>query len=258
MQGVRFMMREYRSGSVVERSVFPVGNATKPRRGKKAGNTPPRKQDQNDRDAARHLARTTNCNFGPGDVLLTLTYSPERYERLLETIRSDGQEATPDTIREYAMHERDKFLRRIKRELEKQGIELKYVAVTGDVNGSTGECVRVHHHLIVRKEAFDFLFKHWSRAEVDYKPLKSQDDYTPVAEYMLKQVRRQPDKKKYTVSRNMKKPEIRETILQVVKELKAPAGAKVMARSAYDRESPCQYIRYVPAATSKKRGGKRE
>lgn len=259
MSGVgRFMIREYRSGKVVERSIFPVGNATKPRRGKKKGNTSPRKQDQNDKSAARHLARIINVNFQAGDIWATLTYSPERLDRIMGKIREDGKDPDPDTIRDYAIHERDKFLRRVKRALEKQGISLKYVAATADIDGETGACVRIHHHLIVPKDAFDLLFKHWSKTEVDYKPLRHQDDYTPIAEYIIRQVRRQPDKKKYTVSRNMKKPEIKEMIVFVRKDLKAPRGAKVMYRSEFSLDQPCQYIRFIAPEKIRKRGGKRE
>lgn len=258
MIGVKYMIREYRSGKVVERSLFAVGNATKPRKGKKAGNTPPRKQDDNDKSAARHLARTINANYQPGDIWATLTYSPERYERLMQCIREDGKEPELNVIQEYAEHDRDKCVRRIKRDLAKKGIELKYVAATADIDGSTGEYVRIHHHLVLPKDAYDILLKHWSKTEVDLKPLKNQDDYTPVAEYIIKQVRRQPDKKKYTVSRNMVKPEIREKIVMVRKELTAPRGAKVMFRSEYDRERASQYIRYIDEPEKRKRGGKRE
>lgn len=252
------MIREIQSGKVVERSCFPVGNATKPRKGKKKGSTTVRKQDQNDKDAARRLSRVLNCNYGPGDIFLSLTYSPARFEKIIMNIKKDGRDATPDTIREYAIHERDKFLRRVKRDLKKTGVELKYIAATSDIDGSTGELVRIHHHMVVQKAAFDFIFKQWSKEEVNYKPLRDQDDYTPIAEYILKQVRRQPDEKKYTASRNMKKPEIKEKLVLVRKELTAPKNAKVMYRGEYDRETAFQYVRYIAPEKKQKRGGKRE
>lgn len=252
------MIREYISGEVVERVCFPVGNATKTRRGKQKGATPVRKQEQNEKAAVRSLARTINVNYKPGDIWVTLTYSEARLAKLVYRIMNDGKEPDMDTIWHYAVSDRDRFLRRVKREFKKSGEELPYVAATADIDGQTGEVVRIHHHLVLPKAAFDFVFKHWSQTEVDYKPLRDQKDYTPIAEYIIKQVRRQPDKKKYTTSRNLKKPEVREKIVRFPKELKAPSGARVMQRGAYDPEIPVQYLRYIKPEKKQKRGGKRE
>ncbi len=253
------MIRKIQSGRVMEISCFPVGNATKPRRGKKKGSTTTRKQDQNFKQAERRLAQTINCNYVPGDIWLTLKYSPKRLSKLENRIVKDGKEVTPDTIREYAISDRNRFLRRVKRDLEKLGIPLKYIAATSDVDGSTGELVRIHHHLILQAAAFESVFAKWSREEVDYKPLRNQEDYTPIAEYIIRQCRRQPDEKKYTCSRNLSKPVVlSEKIITVNKELKAPRGATVLHRSEYNRELPCQYVRYVAPKEKKKRGGKRE
>ena len=254
----RFMIREYESGEVIERSVFPVGNATKTRKPKEKGSTPPRKQDQNARAAEKCLARNINCNFNQGDLWITLSYSESRLERLVDRIIQGSPDFTPETIRREAIRERDLFLRRVKREMQKQNIEFKYIASTSDMDGDTGEQVRIHHHIIVQKSAYDAVLKHWSREEAYIRPLRDQKDYTPIAIYIIKQVRRQPDQKKYTSSRNLAKPKIREKIILIRQELKAPRGAVVMHRGEYDYDSSTQYIRYVKPPEKMKRGGRRE
>jgi hypothetical protein len=259
MSGGKFMKRKVQSGEVVEVTLFPVGSATKPRKGRKKGSTTSRKQDANMRLAVRKLAQSIHCNFRQGDIFLTLKYSQERIDKLIEEIKADGQDVTPDTIRLYAIHERDCFLRRIKRNMLARGQELRYIASTSDIDGSTGELVKVHHHLIIPKEAFDFVFRHWAKDWTNYTPLDNRKDHTALAEYIIKQCRRQPDKKKYTVSQNLKKPVvISEEIITVKEELKVPRGANVTHRDPFDFTAPTQYVRYIEPPKNKKRGGKRE
>ena len=85
---------------------------------------------------------------------------------------------------------------------------------------------------------------------VDIRRLRGQKDYTPVAVYLLRQVRRQPDAKKYAVSRGMLLPVITEREVLGNPEIRVPAGASVLERAEYNAETVVQYVRYVP----KKRG----
>ncbi len=252
------MIRETKSGEVVERSFFPVGNATKPRRGKRKGATPPRKQDQNDKSAARRLARVIHCNFKPGDLFITLKYGPEKLAALKARIIGDEKEVTPDSLREYAIADRDRFIRRIRRTLERSGQKLRYIASTSDVDSSTGEYVKVHHHLILPKEIRKLVEKNWPVEYTNFSPLDHRKDHTALAEYIVKQARRQPDAKKYTVSQGMKQPTVTEKIVLIREELKPPRGAQVTFKSAYDPMQPYQYVRSIKPEGKKKRGGKRE
>ena len=90
------MIRETISGAVTEYSKFYVPEGTRPRSSRR-GKSSPRKQDQNDRDAAKRLARILNCNFRAGDALVTLTYAAE-------TERAEGEKKVKN------------FLRRLKRQ----------------------------------------------------------------------------------------------------------------------------------------------
>jgi hypothetical protein len=89
---------------------------------------------------------------------------------------------------------------------------------------------------------------------VDYRPLHDQADYTPVAEYLMRQVRRLPDASKYKGSRNLKKPElISEEIVYQSRELKVPRGCRLMHRAEY-MPGEAQYIRYVKENTKPRKG----
>ena len=66
------------------------------------------------------------------------------------------------------------------------------------------------------------------------------------AVYLLRQVRRQPDAKKYAVSRGMLLPVITEREVLGNPEIRVPAGASVLERAEYNEETVVQYVRYVP------------
>lgn len=87
-----------------------------------------------------------------------------------------------DAVREAAEHELRLVLRRVKREMAKAGVALRYVAITSDMDGDTGETVRVHHHLVVPAEAKEAFTEKWAgMGGVDWSPMSDQEDYTPIA-----------------------------------------------------------------------------
>jgi len=234
----KWMIRRYVSGKVVELSKFWVPEQTKPRSKRKASSTP-RKRDQNEREAVKRLARWINANFSHGDIWVTLTYSAEGMERIAEKAGSDM-----DALWEAANHQGKLFLRRMRRAMGK-GTEFRSILITSDIDGKTGERVRLHHHIIMPTAAFELWDEKWGRGTVDYQILRDQDDYTPLAVYLLKQVRRLPDAKKYTPSRNLKPPAVEERISRKPGELRAPTGAKLLASGNYDSAVGNHYIRYV-------------
>lgn len=246
---MKCMIRTYRSGRVIEKSKFFVGDNVKPRSKRKHVSSVTKK-NQNDRDAIKRLARTFNCNFGYGDYWLTVKYSPAHMERLLSAVEDRND---LNAIFRAAVKERGLFLRRVARELKKAGIEFKYIAATSDVDGKTGEAVRVHHHIIVNAEAIEAVRKHWPAEELRIDPLRDQDDYTPLATYILKQCRRQPEAKRFSPSRNLKKPIITEEIVSLNTELAVPRGAVIVHRDEFDIErAGTQYIRYIDTKAKKK------
>lgn len=148
-------IRTYECGALGEKTKYWVPGEP-PARGRKLGRSSERKQRQNENDAARRLNREIHANFSAGDLFLGLDYGPKKYSELLrraearqEADRAAGQEPgiLEDYLRKEANRELDNFIRRVKRRLP-PGAELKYIAVTSDMDGETGEAVRIHHHII--------------------------------------------------------------------------------------------------------------
>lgn len=157
----------------------------------------------------------------------------------------NGDAEAVNRLREAADKQLTLWMRRVKR---KFGGKIKAVLVTSDVDHETGELVRVHHHVVLAAEgiSWDLLRGEWKHGSVDIKQLRAQPDYTPIATYLMRQVRKQPDKKKYRVTQGMEQPKIEEREILCNSEMRAPAGANVLERSEYTAESIGQYIRYVP------------
>ena len=225
-----WMERVYRSGNVVEKSRFWVPANARPRTKKKAS-TISRKQDANDRDTVKRLARIINCNFTQGDIMLCLTYDDKSYKGILSN--ADPRQAASVDFK--------KFIRKLK---TKYDGEFKYVAVTSDMDGDTYDDARMHHHVIIKKMDYDIIKECWPNGTIDYVPLKKMKDYSKIAAYFLRQVRKIPNAKKYYVSRNMEKPIISESIVEINLEIRVPNGAVVMERGIYKPECP-QYVRYT-------------
>ena len=160
----------------------------------------------------------------------------------------------------------DNALRRVKRRLDKQGIELKAIYCTSDMDGKTGELVRVHHHLLVPAGVQDAFLSSWEAyglGTVSWTPLwENQIDRTPIAEYIIQQVRRIPDAKKYRSTRNLIRPVPTNRIVNTDNELMVPRGGKLIFRQEYQSSKADQqeiyhyqpqYIRYItPKALRRK------
>lgn len=187
---------------VVEKTRFLVGDRTRAFGGKRTGKgCSIKKQTDNDRLAVRRLARTLNCNYSHRDLLVTLTYSDEGIGMLAGS--------TAEEKREAAEHQGTLWLRRLRRKMG--GAPLRSVLVTSDMDGETGELVRLHHHVVLPAAvSWDAMQALWTMGDVDIRQLRQQDDLTPVAVYMLLQVRRVPEKKKYRCSKGMEQPKIEE------------------------------------------------
>ena len=153
-----------------------------------------------------------------------------------------------NAIWEAAAHELDCCLRRVKNRMGKKDLELKAIYITSDTDGETGEFVRVHHHLVVKAEAKEAFLSAWEAkglGGVAWTPLwEDQEDRTPIVEYLIRQVRRIPDAKKYRSTRNLVRPVPKDRIALSEAELRVPAGGKLLFRQEYKPGRP-QYIRYT-------------
>ena len=200
---MKIMERIYRcKNGVTERTRYLVGDNARPR-GKRKGGTSPRKQEQNFNSAIRKLARLLNCNCTPeGGLLVTLRFSGAG----LEAIRSAAGD-DKDKLRDAAEHQAMLWLRRLRRK-NKAAMPF-YVVAASDMDGETGEERRVHVHVCLQTDgsiSWEQMRTGWRLGTTDIRSLRDQDDYTPIASYMLRQVRRVPDRKKYKVSREAIQP----------------------------------------------------
>ncbi|MEG1491623.1 MAG: hypothetical protein RR394_05160 [Oscillospiraceae bacterium] len=247
--GGKWMIKKYVSGKVVEKSKFWVPEQTKRRSKKNASSS--RKRDENDRNAVKQLARIINCNFSHGDLWLTLNYSDKGLKTLCEACpgRENGE---MEELKDAADHELDNFLRRMRREMKKLGIDLRAVALTSDIDGDSGKTARLHHHIIMPRAAFEICQKQWKLGGVDYQLLRDQPDYTPLAVYLCKQVRRKENQNRWKATRNLLKPVITETETYKEGELHAPRGSRVLSIGKYDEEIGTHYIRYIAPEKSTK------
>lgn len=237
-----WVIRTYESGSIGEKTKFWV-QGDRNRRNSRREKSEIRKQEQNEYAAEKRLARLINANFGAGDLLLGLDYSEAGHLKLEPESETDEAEAM-NIIRENAEKQLRLCLRRVKYALEKKGIEFRYIAVTSDMDGDTGESVRVHHHLIVPAEAREVFLEKWTLGGVDWTVMRRQADYLPIAEYLLRQVRRVPDARKYMRSRNLIQPVPKDRVAVTASEIRVPKGAELLQRNAF-KPGQSQYVRYI-------------
>ena len=263
-----YVIRTYVAGDIGEKTKFFVPGK-KPdcdltRRQKNAI----KKQAQNEYSALKAFRRKIHANFKAGDLLLGLDYNDDGLERVKAwgrkkglPIDSENEMERNDALWEAASHELEIALRRVNRRLKKQGIELKVLYTTSDMDGDTGEIERVHHHLIVNagvQEAFLDAWEKYGLGTVDWEPLwKNQIDRTRLAEYIMNQVRRIPDAKKYRCTKNLVTPVPKDRIVNTDNELQVPKGGKLIYRQEYENRMGSntdletfsnrrpQYIRYI-------------
>jgi hypothetical protein len=253
-----YVIRTYEAGPIGEKIKFPV-LGEKPPKSERKLKSDIKKVKQNAADATRKLARLINENFRSG-YLIGLDYSPAGYTKLEHRAAAikDEDIEEPDRMRQAAIHELRNLIRRVQWQADKAGIEVKYIAITSDMDGETGEAVRIHHHLIINSEALPLFQQKWTAGSIEYEKLSGQPDYTPIAVYFMNQVRKIPDEKKYTPSRNLKYPEPKDRIAKSGAEIRPPRGAVLLQRSEYRPGLP-QYIRYIiPQDTRKKSPGSKE
>ena len=244
-----FVTRTYQAGLVCEKIKYWVPGK-RPTKAGRVTSAEIKKQEQNETQTIRAAARVLNENFKAGDIILGLDYSDEGLSAIISKHISDeavfeSEEEKLECMYEAASHEMKLFLRRVKRECDKQNIVFKYgVAVTSDMDGKTGELVRVHHHLVINKEALEIAQVKWPFGGVHFKPLSNQPDYTDVAGYFIRQTRKIKDAKKFVCSRNLVRPVPKDRIVPSSAEIRVPAKCVLLHRSEFKPGRP-QYIRYL-------------
>ena len=191
-----WVVRTYEAGPVGEKTKFFIPGKRPEKKNSRMEAAEIRKQEQNEYSKKKNLARLLNANYKAGDLLIGLDYS-EAGMRKLEKVCArtaewaEGSEETrQEIIYEAAEKELKLCIRRVMRAMGKEGEEIRYIAITSDMDGDTGESVRVHHHLVVNAEARAAFLSKWTLGGVSIEPLSKQGDYTPMQNKYLPQLLR--------------------------------------------------------------------
>lgn len=231
-----WVIRTYTAGAVGEKIKYWVPGE-RPTKSERRMKSDIKQQQRNEAGAEKRVARLLNANFSCRDSLVTLTYNDDSLKALGEGLDEDG-------LYHAAHHQLRLWLRRVRRACAAAGIEFRYIAITSDVKGSTGEVVRVHHHVIVNGEAAELAKEKWKKGASDRKSLHDEVDRTRLAAYLLKQARRLEEDKKYIPSRNLDIPQPRDRVAVSGAELAVPRGGQLLERTGWMPGMP-QYIRYI-------------
>lgn len=185
----------------------------------------------NDRVAVKELTRLMNANLHPGDWHVTLTY--------------EGEEPSEAEARK----ELRNFIRRMGREYEKAGRELKWIAVTEYKNH------RIHHHIVMSYIDDQVIRKQWKRGYIrGFSALDRSRNYKKLAEYFVKETTktmREPGnetKKRWSSSRNLIRPIIKREIVQpkaLYEQPKALKGYEIDPNSVHRYEHPFTGIEHL-------------
>lgn len=252
-----WVVRTYKAGSVGEKTKFWVPGKRPDKKLSRKQKALIKKQAQNEYSAVKRLARDLHENYTSADIFLGLDYSEVGMQKLEKWATGLGidlsklsTEEKRDVLWEAADHELNNCLRRAQNRAKKLGVEVKAVLSTSDqkYDKQLQEYIpaRVHHHLVINCEALECFKEAWGElGNVDVEYLWSwQNDRTELADYIIGQVRRMPDTKKYRSTRNVVHPEPKDRIVNSDAELQVPRGGKLLFRREFARSGQPQYIRY--------------
>lgn len=253
-----WVVRTYKAGALGEKTKFWVPGKRPDKKLSRRQRNAIKKQAQNEYSAVKRLARDLHENYAGEDLFFSLDYSEVGMQKLEKGAEKKGidlnsltQEEKRDVIWEAADHELNNCLRRAQNRAKARGIEIKAILSTSDqkYDRKMQEYfqVRVHHHLVINREALECFREAWGElGNTDTQYLsKYGEDLTELADYIVSQVRRIPDTKKYRSTRNVIHPEGKDRIVSSDAELQVPRGGKLLFRREFTRSGQPQYIRYI-------------
>lgn len=196
-------------------------------------------------NAERQCARMLNNNFSTDDYHIVLEYTDEMLAILLERALKSGIMSIEDALWLEAKKEFENWVRRVQRKLKGMA-EFRYLGITSDLNGETMEPARLHHHVVINKEALDACKGKWRGFVLDDELYTVYNDFSALASYLIRQVRYIKDQKRYVPSRNLEPPKMTKP-MELTRygdcEMKIPKGCIKLYRSEYTKGAN-QYIRY--------------
>lgn len=188
----KYRTKTIKSGDMLEIEIYPINTALATGKRMKKNTSRGAQQNLNNKNAQKNLIRIVNANFTKDDIWITLTYDNAHLPADLDQAKKDMTN----------------YIRRLQRYIKKHDMdELKYVYVTEYAESDTKK--RVHHHMILNfkdRDAAEMLWKNGGRTQT--RRLQPDDfGLTGMVKYIMKQ-KRNAHVKRYTPSRNLKKPKI--------------------------------------------------
>lgn len=201
-----------------------ISDAPKARAAKTKCSTAAR-QKLNFRAAWQKLRLLLCCNFGRGDLYITLTYD----------------DAHLPTNRKAAKKSVQGFIDKLRAARKAAGEDLKYVYVTQELLDD-GIGRRLHHHMILNagsaRKDYELIRSLWTFGDnIEILQLGEHsmftDDFLEIAQYFCRE--RDPDAKVYNVgdrcwcaSRNLARPEVVSEMVDDNVTICAPPGARIL------------------------------
>lgn len=206
------------AGNVIDVTIKVTSGLHSSIRKPKMNITSEKVQRNNDRQAAKKLARIINANFDKNSWHDTLTYKN-----------------APST--EEAKAELKRFIDRAAYAMKKAHKEFKWVVTTEYVGK------RIHHHFITNAP-LDIIRSKWGNGKVLPRPFDDQKNYYKLAEYIIKETAgsfRESDSPfglRYSHSRNLVIPEVK---VEVVSEANLSNDPKPLKGYYIDQDTVRRY-----------------
>lgn len=202
------------AGPLVLEAVYPRASRwDSPRaRGAKRKISSEALQHLNMKHSFQKLELMLAANFGPGDLVVTLTYDEAHLPR----------------SREAATAKLKKFRTELAALRKRSGRELRMVWATENVYGQG----RWHHHCVINAagEDFDAIRRLWTCGEnIEIRTLQIDRDhsYEALARYLCKEARERPGLRSWSYTRSCRKPEVETFPVPDDTPLQPPTGATV-------------------------------
>ncbi len=188
----KYRVKTIKSGPMIEYECYPVWNTSKSKRLPKTNPSKKAQHALNNKNIIKHVIRIINNNFKKGDTWATFTFDnkhlPITYEEAKKIVTN--------------------YIRRLKRALKKSGQDnLKYIYVIEFDNLPSKKKVRMNVHMVLNTSDRDLVENKWTAGARTHTRRMQPDEsgFEGMARYIMKDPK---GKKKYTPSRNLKKPRV--------------------------------------------------
>ena len=194
-------------------------------RAKRVKSTPESVKKHNEKISEDKFRRKMNSNFSVDDTHCVLLY----------------KKGYRPTMEEYRKNIKD-FLKDMRKEYKKLGLLFKYMYVTGyyDKDGiaddeyDTHNETVIHHHILMNGIDYKIIARVWRKYGYGIKlnPLYGEGDFTDLANYFIEHTKNlfrevtSPSKKRWSCSRNLKDPILKERKIHASSWRKDPVAKK--------------------------------